>query len=68
MAQVDRVMAADGVWYCVLLKENEPEEVCEVMRRQGWDSGMVKRRKAGREDLQIVKFYRTVQPNVLIDG
>ena len=56
--EVDRIMAPDGVWYCVLLKENEPDEVCDMMRRQGWASVMVKRRKAGREDLQIVKFYR----------
>ena len=61
MLGVDRVMAADGVWYCVLLKENEPEEVCDTMRRQGWESELVKRRRAGKEDLQIVKFVRTTQ-------
>ena len=55
---VDRMLAADGVWYCVMLKENEPEEVRETMRRQGWESAVVRRRKAGREDLQIVKFSR----------
>ena len=58
MAVVDGMLAADGVWYCVLLRENEPDEVCELMRRQGWESALVKRRKAGREDLQIVKFWR----------
>lgn len=59
MPQVDGLLAADGVWYCVLVKENEPDEVCATMMRQGWESETVKRRKAGREDLQIVKFYRT---------
>lgn len=61
MADVDSAMAADGVWYCVLLKENDPDEVCDVMRRQGWESVTVKRRKAGREELQIVRFYRSAQ-------
>ena len=59
LPDVDRLMAEDGVWYCVMLKENEPEEVREAMRLQGWESAVVRRRKTGKEDLQIVKFCRT---------
>lgn len=58
---VPNLLSHKGVFYCVLLSSNEPEEVCEIMKQRGFDSITVIQRRAGREDLRIVRFIRTLQ-------
>ena len=58
LQQLDDLLAVDGVFYCVLLRDNEPEDVRLLLHAQGLDSETVMHRKAGREQLQVVKAWR----------
>jgi hypothetical protein len=53
------------VFYCVLLSSNIPSEVCDILFQDGFVSEMILRRKAGIEDLQIVRFSRKEKQHLL---
>ena len=59
LPQVQHLLAPRGVFYCVLLSSNVPDEVAAILQAQGgFKAEMVLRRKAGIEDLQIVRYWR----------
>ena len=59
LPHVQRLLAPRGVFYCVLLSSNVPEEVAEILAREGgFEAHTVLRRRAGIEDLQIVRYSR----------
>jgi hypothetical protein len=59
LLNVQHLLSPRGVFYCVLLSSNLPDEVNEILKREGgFESHMVLRRRAGAEDLQIVRYSR----------
>lgn len=62
LPQVQRLLAPRGVFYCVLLSSNLPDEVAEILAREGgFRAHTVLRRRAGIEDLQIVRYSRPIK-------
>ena len=45
-----------GLFYLVTIPENDPEEICEILRLQGLKGVVVMRRRAGPEKLAIYRF------------
>ncbi|KAG0366336.1 HemK methyltransferase member 2 [Gamsiella multidivaricata] len=56
---VKRLLSSKGAFYLVVVNENKPDEIREIMKQDGFDSSVVKTRLAGREKLLILKFIRT---------
>ncbi|ORZ21823.1 S-adenosyl-L-methionine-dependent methyltransferase [Lobosporangium transversale] len=52
------LLSSIGVFYMVVINENKPDEIRNIMRQDGFDSSIVKTRLAGREKLFILKFVR----------
>ncbi|KAG0290906.1 HemK methyltransferase member 2, partial [Dissophora globulifera] len=57
---VKRLLSAKGAFYMVVVNENKPDDIRDIMLRDGFESSVVKTRLAGREKLFILKFVRTV--------
>ncbi|KAF9282437.1 HemK methyltransferase member 2 [Mortierella alpina] len=55
---VKRLLSTKGVFYMVVVNENKPDEIREIMKQDGFDSSVVRTRLAGREKLFILKFTR----------
>ena len=45
-----------GLFYLVTIQENDPAEICEVLKRQGLEAEVVLKRRAGPERLAIYRF------------
>ncbi|GJJ72306.1 release factor glutamine methyltransferase [Entomortierella parvispora] len=56
---VKRLLSPKGVFYMVVVNENKPDDIREIMKQDGFDSSVVKTRLAGREKLFILKFVRS---------
>jgi len=48
-----------GVFYLVTISHNQPQEICEFLLSQKLQYQVVGRRKAGTEELQIFRFFKT---------
>ncbi|KAG0281231.1 HemK methyltransferase member 2 [Linnemannia exigua] len=59
LPHIKRLLSAKGAFYMVVVNENKPDEIREIMKNDGFDSSVVKTRLAGREKLFILKFVRT---------
>jgi release factor glutamine methyltransferase len=59
LPHVSSLLAAQGVFYLLLLQENNPEEVKELMARQNLLAKIIKSRRAGRESLMVMRISRT---------
>ncbi|KAF9576420.1 HemK methyltransferase member 2 [Mortierella alpina] len=55
---VKRLLSAKGAFYMVVVNENKPDDIRQIMKQDGFDSSVVKTRLAGREKLFILKFTR----------
>jgi release factor glutamine methyltransferase len=55
---VDGILSSKGIFYLVLVEENKPLEVIELMREWGLEGEIVNKRRAGPERLSILKFKR----------
>ncbi|KAK9710222.1 S-adenosylmethionine-dependent methyltransferase, variant 2 [Basidiobolus ranarum] len=56
---VDDLLSPRGVFYLVLILDNRPQEIMNLMKTQyGLESKIITLRKAGREKLYIVRFSR----------
>ncbi|ORX93412.1 hemK methyltransferase family member 2-like protein [Basidiobolus meristosporus CBS 931.73] len=56
---VQDLLSPRGVFYLVLILENRPQEIMNIMKSQyGFESKIITQRKAGREKLYIVRFSR----------
>ncbi|KAF9208149.1 U2 small nuclear RNA auxiliary factor 2 [Haplosporangium sp. Z 27] len=53
---VKRLLSSKGVFYLVVVNENKPDEIRDIMKKNGFESSIVKTRLAGREKLFILKF------------
>jgi len=59
LPDVQHLLSARGVFYCVLLSVNEPDEVAAILKEHGgFEAELILQRRAGREDLQIVRYSR----------
>ncbi|CAH1965573.1 unnamed protein product [Acanthoscelides obtectus] len=58
LTDVQKYLSPKGVLYLVLLKENKPEQIIDVMARKGFCSDLVLERRIPGEHLFIYKFYR----------
>ncbi|KAI9204303.1 S-adenosyl-L-methionine-dependent methyltransferase [Polychytrium aggregatum] len=56
---VNELLSPGGVFYMVVIRENRPEELMDLMRsRYGLESQVVMSRRAGQEGLSILRFQR----------
>ncbi|KAF9975703.1 HemK methyltransferase member 2 [Actinomortierella ambigua] len=55
---VKDLLSPKGAFYMVVIEENKPEEICDILRKDGFDSAKIRTRVAGRERLHILKFTR----------
>lgn len=54
----DELLSEKGWLYMVTLTENNPSEICRLMRDSGYGSRIVVQRSTDEESLHIVKFWR----------
>eukprot|EP00741_Cyanophora_paradoxa_P002846 tig00000640_g2762.t1 len=59
LPRLPALLADRALFYMVALQENRPKEIAETMRRMGFDSKVVLRRRAGGESLYVVRYSRT---------
>uniref|UniRef100_A0A8C5QBN0 Methyltransferase HEMK2 n=1 Tax=Leptobrachium leishanense TaxID=445787 RepID=A0A8C5QBN0_9ANUR len=55
---VPKLLSASGVFYLLILKENNPDEILEVMKTYNLTGSKILCRQAGREHLTVLKFSR----------
>ncbi|VVC93298.1 unnamed protein product [Leptidea sinapis] len=55
---VPKILTDDGIFYLLLIKENIPEEVKEIMLQKGFQANLVLERKVKNEHQIVIKFYR----------
>lgn len=58
LATLDRILSPEGVFYCLLVKENNPEDVIGRLARDGFEGSVVKERKIRGEHLFVLKIVR----------
>ncbi|KAL5705852.1 peptide chain release factor N(5)-glutamine methyltransferase [Ranunculus cassubicifolius] len=54
----DKMLSERGWLYMVTVAENDPRQICGVMREKGYASRVVLRRSTEEESLSIIKFWR----------
>jgi release factor glutamine methyltransferase len=57
---VDGLLSPNGWLYMVTLTTNDPQEICRIMKKQGFASRIVIQRQTEEESLQVIKFWRDV--------
>eukprot|EP00079_Xenopus_tropicalis_P013219 XP_002941300.1 PREDICTED: hemK methyltransferase family member 2 [Xenopus tropicalis] len=58
---VPKLLSPTGIFYLIVLKENNPDEILENMRMYGLIGSKVLCRQAGRENLCVLKFCRLLK-------
>ncbi|XP_025959399.2 methyltransferase N6AMT1 [Dromaius novaehollandiae] len=53
------LLSTAGLFYLVTIKENNPDEILETMKKHGLEGTRVLSRQAGREMLTILKFRKS---------
>ncbi|CAM5079611.1 unnamed protein product [Eretmochelys imbricata] len=56
---VPNLLSTGGLFYLVTIKENNPDEILETMKKYGLRGTRVLSRQAGRETLTILKFIKS---------
>ncbi|XP_068931168.1 methyltransferase N6AMT1 isoform X2 [Petaurus breviceps papuanus] len=52
------LLSPEGFFYLVTIKENNPDEIMETMKKYGLQGKIVLSRQAGREILSVLKFNK----------
>ena len=55
---VKDILSENGIFYLVVIEENDPEEIIELMENFGFEVHIVLTRRSGRELLSILRFTR----------
>ncbi|XP_067667864.1 methyltransferase N6AMT1-like [Haliotis asinina] len=55
---VSSIMSPEGVFYLVIIKENNQDEIEDIMKKNGFQMVVVKSRRSGPEFLSVLKFTR----------
>ncbi|XP_069157470.1 methyltransferase N6AMT1-like isoform X1 [Procambarus clarkii] len=58
LPSVDTLLSPEGVFYLVVLKENDPAEIEQVMAKFGFTCACVLSRRTGPEYLSVLRFSR----------
>lgn len=53
---VPRILSSKGIFYLVVIKENDPAAIIDLMSKHGLAGSVIMTRRAGREVLSILKF------------
>ncbi|NXF33316.1 HEMK2 methyltransferase, partial [Nyctibius bracteatus] len=56
---VPELLSPGGLFYLVTIKENNPDEILETMKKRGLEGTRVLSRQAGQEMLTILKFRKS---------
>ncbi|NXG09041.1 HEMK2 methyltransferase, partial [Sakesphorus luctuosus] len=56
---VPDLLSPGGLFYLVTIKENNPDEILETMKKSGLEGTKVLSRQAGQEKLTILKFRKS---------
>ncbi|NXA21726.1 HEMK2 methyltransferase, partial [Ibidorhyncha struthersii] len=56
---VPDLLSPGGLFYLVTIKENNPDEILETMKKRGLEGTQVLSRQAGQEMLTILKFRKS---------
>ncbi|CAI5772680.1 hemK methyltransferase family member 2 [Podarcis lilfordi] len=56
---VSDLLSARGLFYLVVIKENDPDEIIKILRKCGLKGTRVLSRQAGRENLSVLKFCKS---------
>ncbi|XP_053676024.1 uncharacterized protein LOC128726251 [Anopheles nili] len=63
LADLNRILSADGVFYLLLLKENKPNEVLERVHSDGFQGCILKERRIRGEHLYVLRIQRINCPS-----
>jgi release factor glutamine methyltransferase len=55
---IHSLLSPTGVFYLVTIQENKPNDIIEILEKQGLKGEVVLSRKAGSEGLRILRFQR----------
>lgn len=57
---LDRILTRNGVFYLLLIKENNPAEIMAYLKRLNFVAKIIKERKIRGEHLHILKIVRKI--------
>ncbi|XP_007901739.1 methyltransferase N6AMT1 [Callorhinchus milii] len=55
---VPSLLSSHGLFYLVVVQENNPEEIKQLLRKSGLKGTVIISRQAGREHLSVLKFWK----------
>jgi len=55
---IPQIMSSQGIFYLLIIKENDLSDILNVMASYGWVGSVVKERQAGREFLKVLRFQQ----------
>lgn len=55
---ISDIMSQSGIFYLLIVRENDENDILSLMRTKGWAGYTVKERRAGPEFLKVLKFHR----------
>lgn len=58
LPSVDALLSPKGLFYLIVLKENEPQEIIDIMDGRGFSCECIMKRKTGPENLAVLRFCR----------
>lgn len=59
LRNLEKILSETGVAYILFCARNNPDSVEEVMKKRGWTTRVIEKRKAGWEVLSVIEFSRT---------
>lgn len=58
LPSVEALLSPKGLFYLLVLKENDPEEIASIMESRGFSCECLMRRRTGPENLMVLRFCR----------
>ncbi|KAJ2307216.1 HemK methyltransferase member 2 [Coemansia sp. RSA 2706] len=59
LPQISSLLSPNGRFYLVVIEENKPEEIIDILAQYGLEGKQVLKRRAGREHLSILRFAQS---------
>ncbi|GAA5881785.1 hypothetical protein JCM1840_004831 [Sporobolomyces johnsonii] len=66
LEQVDTLLSERGMFYLVAVPQNKPLEILAQMKARGLAGEITLKRRAGREHLHILRFWRPSHPSLAL--
>ncbi|GAA5991237.1 hypothetical protein JCM5350_005951 [Sporobolomyces pararoseus] len=64
LEQVELLLSERGMFYLVAIPQNKPLEILQQMKARGLEGEITLKRRAGREHLHILRFWRSTHPKL----